>query len=390
MRAFESTPVDQLTEADLDALVAAQAEESRTLDAKRDAYGTADSDKKELAKDLASFANTMGGDILVGVDEGQGRLTSIPGLSGDADKLILRYQQIALSGITPRIPGIEWQAVRLKSGNFVLVIRIPRSAFAPHRVELNDYRYWYRAGSLKGKFDVDQLRRAFLAGPEYAQRARGWRADRLQRIIANEAPVRLTRTDTFCVHDLHRDVFGDTRLTMEELRTQATPLAAFSGFRPNLDGLAGHITAEGASAASAYTQLGKDGSFECVHAHVVGHIENIDRGIYVDTIETKMGDAVIRAFRVAHSLKLKGPFTVFASLTGVRGVRYISRIHGNDAEDTGAPGFDRDIVATSELVVDDIPANETEVTRLLEPLRNEIAHAAGWWKSPHLNSNRGH
>jgi hypothetical protein len=39
----------------------------------------------------------MGGDILIGVDEKQGQLTSIPGLSADADKLILRYQQIALS-----------------------------------------------------------------------------------------------------------------------------------------------------------------------------------------------------------------------------------------------------------------------------------------------------
>jgi hypothetical protein len=96
-----------------------------------------------------------------------------------------------------------------------------------------------------------------------------------------------------------------------------------------------------------------------------------------------MRDAVIRAFAIARALKLQGPFTVFASLTGVRGVRYINRVHGSDAEDTGAPGFDRDIVATSELVVDEIPLDDKEVARLLEPLRNEIAHAAGWWKSPH-------
>lgn len=383
MRAFESIPVDQLTEADLDALVVAQAEESRTLDAKRDAYGGSDNDKRELAKDLTAFANTMGGDILVGVDENEGRLTSIPGLSGDADKLILRYQQIALSSITPRIPGIEFQPVRLKTGNFVLVIRIPRSGFAPHRVELNDYRFWYRAGSLSAKYDVDELRRAFLAGPEYSQRARGWRADRLQRIIANEAPVRLVQTDSFCVHVLHRDVFAGARLTMPELRGQASLLTGFTGFRPNLDGLAGHVTAAGATAATKYTQLGKDGSFEFVCANVVGHIEETDRGIYVDTIERQLRDAVIRAFSIARSLKLQGPFTVFAALTGVSGVRYVSRVHGDDAEHTGAPGFDRDIVATSELIVDEIPANDDDVAPLLEPLRNEIAHAAGWWKSPH-------
>ncbi len=60
MRAFETIPLDQLTEDDLDALVAAHAEESRTLDAKRDAYGTNDSDKRELAKDLTSFREYNG------------------------------------------------------------------------------------------------------------------------------------------------------------------------------------------------------------------------------------------------------------------------------------------------------------------------------------------
>ena len=75
---------------------------------------------------------------------------------------------------------------------------------------------------------------------------------------------------------------------------------------------------------------------------------------------------------------------VFGSLTGVTGVRYISRVHGNDAEDTGAPGFERDIVAISQLVVVEIPAKDAEVSRLFEHLRNEIAHAAGWWKSPHI------
>ena len=70
------------------------------------------------------------------------------------------------------------------------------------------------------------------------------------------------------------------------------------------------------------------------------------------------------------------------------GVRYVSRVHGNAAEDTGAPGLDRGIVATSELVVEEIPTEDADVARLLEPLCNETAHAAGWWRSPHLNSSR--
>jgi hypothetical protein len=41
---------------------------------------------------LTSLANTVGGDLLIGVDEQNGKLSAIPGLSGDPDTLIVRYQ----------------------------------------------------------------------------------------------------------------------------------------------------------------------------------------------------------------------------------------------------------------------------------------------------------
>lgn len=109
--AFQSIPIENLTDADLDSLISAGAEESRTLDVKRDSYGLGDGDKRELARDITSFANTGGGDILVGVDERDGKLSGVPGISGNPDALIVRCQQIANSGITPRIPGIEWRAI---------------------------------------------------------------------------------------------------------------------------------------------------------------------------------------------------------------------------------------------------------------------------------------
>lgn len=80
-------PLHQITYADIERFVAERWPEGKTLDYKRDAYGNKDDDKKELLKDVSSFANTQGGDILIGVDEDKGLPTGIPGVTlPDIDK----------------------------------------------------------------------------------------------------------------------------------------------------------------------------------------------------------------------------------------------------------------------------------------------------------------
>jgi len=63
-------------------LVDCQVEEGLRLDYKEGAYDLAErKDKAELAKDATSFANTLGGVILVGLPEkrdAQGRKTGLP------------------------------------------------------------------------------------------------------------------------------------------------------------------------------------------------------------------------------------------------------------------------------------------------------------------------
>jgi hypothetical protein len=53
-------PLDQIDEARLQALIAAGAAESRTIDYKRTIYGAGDSDYSEFLADTSSFANHVG------------------------------------------------------------------------------------------------------------------------------------------------------------------------------------------------------------------------------------------------------------------------------------------------------------------------------------------
>jgi hypothetical protein len=63
---------DNIKVADLQELVDAGATESQVLEFKRDAYGSADADKKELLKDVSSFANMHGGHLVIGIEGAQG------------------------------------------------------------------------------------------------------------------------------------------------------------------------------------------------------------------------------------------------------------------------------------------------------------------------------
>jgi hypothetical protein len=90
---------------------------------------------REFLKDVSAFANTAGGDLLIGMDEQDGIVTAIPGLEGDRDAILLRLEQVATANLTPRVVGLTMRAIPLASGKFVIAVRVPRSWLGPHRVE---------------------------------------------------------------------------------------------------------------------------------------------------------------------------------------------------------------------------------------------------------------
>jgi predicted HTH transcriptional regulator len=70
-------PLDQIDEARLQALITAGAPESRTIDYKRTTYGNAHADHAEFLADASSFANTSGGDLVIGMGATNGIPTAI-------------------------------------------------------------------------------------------------------------------------------------------------------------------------------------------------------------------------------------------------------------------------------------------------------------------------
>jgi predicted HTH transcriptional regulator len=102
---------------------------------------------------VSSFANTVGGDLILGVDEAQGMPTKLPGLSfANPDLEVRRLDSIIGDGLDPRIRHVI--RVVPRSGKLPLVvIRVERSWIGPHRVIFQAHDKFYARNSA-GKYPM--------------------------------------------------------------------------------------------------------------------------------------------------------------------------------------------------------------------------------------------
>jgi Putative DNA-binding domain len=194
-------PMDRITEAHLRELIAGQAPETLHIEYKRETYGGKDADRREFLADLSSFANTRGGDLLIGMSAAKGVPVSLSPFADNADAELLRLESMARTGLEPRIPNLQIRSVPIASGGSVLLIRIPRSHRLPHRVVFGgSNRFWARSSAGKYEPNVDELRSLFAFAPELAERMRMFRFDRVAGIVAGDTPVPLMSNCCLVVH----------------------------------------------------------------------------------------------------------------------------------------------------------------------------------------------
>ncbi len=98
----------RIDEAALQSLIRARVTESRSIDYKRETYGNAREDYAEFLADISSFANTAGGDIVIGMTATDGIPTATTPFQGSPDAEILRLDEVARGGLQPRLPSITF------------------------------------------------------------------------------------------------------------------------------------------------------------------------------------------------------------------------------------------------------------------------------------------
>lgn len=150
--------------------------EGRQIEYKREPPGNTDGDKKEFLADVTSFANTVGGDLLIGIDErrDEEQRTGIAGafapLVAATDAQIRRLEGMLRDGVAPRVTGIRIRAVAVEGG-VVLLLRIPKSWVGLHQVTYqNTAKFYARNNAGEYQMDVHEIAYAFRSSADIAER----------------------------------------------------------------------------------------------------------------------------------------------------------------------------------------------------------------------------
>ncbi|MBV8772729.1 MAG: ATP-binding protein [Deltaproteobacteria bacterium] len=380
-------PLDQISEAHLSALIEARASETLHIEYKQQTYGGNDEARREFLADVSSFANSRGGDLLIGVVANNGIPTSLLPFSGNADAEVLRLENMARAGLEPRIPNFQIRPVPIANGGSVLVLRIPRSYRAPHRVVFGrSNRFWARSSAGKYEPNMDELRALFAFAPELAERMRAFRFERVAAIAARDTPVPLVDDCCLILHVVpfsHFDLRPSVSLAaLQEHAAYLLPIGVIThpiDWRINFDGLL-TVSNPTAGVHRAYVQAFRAGAVEAV-ASSIGQ----DNG----QLDVRRLDAFIVHYTRVYAMLLKEsggepPFIVMASIIGAKG-----RMLGAFDQWRGWVGqsADRAQLHLTEIVLGEVPAGDPHCGQALRPLLDQLANAAGIPSSPNFDEH---
>ncbi|MEY9358590.1 hypothetical protein ABH994_001311 [Bradyrhizobium yuanmingense] len=181
--------LEQIELSDLERLLSV-AREGKTLEFKQVMAAKSDREVIQFLAAVSAFANSTGGDLLIGIAADEGIAQSISGvpLAGFDDEK-LRLEQLLADNIEPRLPVVGFHSVPCGDGNHVIVVRVQRSWLAPHRVLKND-KFYGRNSAGKYPLDVGELRNAFVLREAVSERIRAFRAQTdLRRLLRATRPV---------------------------------------------------------------------------------------------------------------------------------------------------------------------------------------------------------
>ena len=379
--------LELIKESDLEDLILNQTSEGKKIEYKKTIFGNKDSDKKEFLADVSSFANTMGGDIIYGLEEVDGIPKTITGLKEtNVDALKLRIESIIQNGVRPRIPNIKVHDVKCSSGT-VIIIRIPRSWASPHMVTFGNHsKFFSRNSAGKYQLDVDELRTAFLISETGAERIRNFRIDRLGKIISGDTPILLKDTPKIVFHIVPFNAF-DLRVKLDIINTlrdfsKLRPLGANSwNHRYNFDGILTYSTIPNTDFAYSYLQIFQNGILEAVQSSLLKLRD--DRKIIPSiAFEEYLIKGLPNLLTIQRQIGVEPPLFIMLSLLDVQG--YIMGVDTSRFLYENFHPIDKKDLVIPEIMIESF---ECEYAKVLKPLFDSVWNATGHAGSINYDSN---
>lgn len=349
-----SQPFDEICRSDLEALVANGVSERRDLEFKRDLPGETADEIKEFLADMTSLANAQGGDLIFGIEEKAGVAASLVGLTVEnRDATLQRLENILRDSIDPKLIGVQMEWIPLDAPLGAIVIRVPASLAAPHRVRYRKSGLFFGRNS-RGKYEMDaqELRVAFTQSEQLPEKIRQLHADAVEAAGGRDMPFALNAEPAAVVSIVPLPFFREVRdlaITHENVQV---PVEVSGGvdWIDTLEGVLMHTPVNEEGRVRSYALTHRAGRVDV--AWTIGGVRDV-RGherhwVWPERFERGLLDAAGAAAARLRQHGLQGPWVIMATVVGVRDYELIF----SDGS-TSRPAW-RDRAPMSALVVDQI------------------------------------
>lgn len=384
-------PIDQVTEADLRLLEEQGISENRQLDFKLTLPQLSDKGKHEFTKDITAFANTVGGTLLYGVDEGEHGEAVIKGVEcGDIEGFTRQLSNIIQGNTDPQLHGYQIKAIHLENGKVVIGIDVPKSWNGPHAVKVKNgsYKFYTRVNTENVMLDVHGIRNQMLASETLRDQIKNFLTERLIALANGETPSPIYHSSKVIFHLIPVTAFQQPeQVDMREVKKDARScLPIFnesaSNYRFNLDGLLGYYNSPHNS-EGAYVQSYRNGIIETVETSLVNNeVSNEWSGskkvIPCQVLFDAFTDSLTQYLEFYRKNQIHGPIYGFITLQDVKG-NCIPSQRGFGSDRFGAP-FDRHTIQLPEMMIEDL---NTPAKELLKVPMDALWNASGFQECPY-------
>ncbi len=368
------------TRDDLDRLILNKVPEGKTLEYKRQLPGREDGGNVKILQSITSFANTNGGELLYGVEAEDGIPIGLPGIDAlSTDAIQLRIENLCKDGVQERLPHLSFNFISVDNCKSVLVIRIPKSWASPHRVTVGEHAHFYGRKTGSYRMDVSELRSAFSLSQSVAEKARGFRSARLEKILANDAPVPISTAGKLVLHVMAASAFDDATgagvVPTAAQRSMFAPIGWVQGSSHlNFDGYVSYY-GYGTPTVS-YTQQFRSGIVESMLAFEKFSNEN-DFYLSPEWYEIRLIQNVESYITALEELGSSSPYFVFLSFLGISDYRFLTSSTGNFP----TRRLDRDNLILPTVTIED----KQHVNSSMRALFDMVWNAFGLEKSKYFN-----
>lgn len=383
-----SKHINDINEDDIKRLWNNSIAETKVLDYKMELKIGTDEEKKEFLADVTAMANTEGGVIIFGIEEGKdgtgkntGTASNIVGISvPNKDKLLQQIEDTIRSNTDPKISTIGIRFIEV-DGVEIFLIGVNKFISLPHMMTYkSSNKYYKRRNTGKYLVDSNELYELFMNNYLLKERANNFVKERITEIREGHLFQNLDLIGSFFLHIIPIGHIGNNLIDLaslkntEFLQLRMKPLMSGGwGHNFNLDGFMTYTTYD--EKVHSFTQLFRDGTLEFYTSDF--HSKNEYKfEINGADIEELVVESITKAFEVYAEFKIEGPYAIFINIFDTE--------NGILVGDRRAWFGRSTIIGRNTIFLPSIllQSNTIELWKELKPLFDILWQSGGYSKSP--------